>query len=225
MTRFTIRDALFATLIVALAVPLYLTTSENLKLRDQNKSLRNEAGLLTIEDENKINFIAIPSASLHSQSWRIALPKNSDHIFQLMFSQSNIPYDGFPDPKESPTMGFTLPPNELDELILRVELKDDSSKISWSIDGLTGAYYETDEINTVWGKANTTFVVDGKNGTESASLGAKLNLFTAINQRWDPKTKTWLRNKKPDGFRIYLSSHPDYARQQKNARQQTNQPK
>lgn len=212
--RVSIREILALVAIVALAIPLYMSTSENSILRSENEALRNEAGLLNIFDEAQVNLIAIPSASLYSQAWRISLPKNSDHIFQLVFAQSKIPCgssDPFPDPKTSPSMAFTIPANDTEELILRIELKVDPTKIAWSIDGLTGSEFETDSRNAVWTQTMPEFTVHAKNSTLSAPLGDRIELFTAI-RRWDDKTKTWLNKKSADGVKMFLRSFPDLSK-------------
>ena len=211
ISRFSLRDILLTTSIIALAIPLYMTTKENINLRDQNETLRNAAGLLNEVDDSQVNLIAIPSASIYSQAWRISLPKQSGHYFQLVFAQSNIPCgstDVFPDPKISPSMAFTIPPTDLDEIVLRIELKENPTKISWMIDGLTGGEFETDVENAVWTQTMPEFTVNAKNSTLSVPLGERIELFAAI-RRWDDKTKTWLNNEPVDGAVIFLRSFPD----------------
>ena len=105
-------------------------------------------------------------------------------------------------------MAFTLPPNAVEELVLRIELKENPTKISWVIDGLTGSEFETETQNAVWTQTMPEFTVNAKNATLSASLGDRIELFTAI-RRWDDKTKTWLNKKQTDGVKVFLRSFPD----------------
>ena len=213
MKRFSIRDILFTILVVALGVALFLTTKENLKLAAENKQLRDDAGLLDFEDQSKVNIVAIPSAALDSQAWRISLPRDSEHIFQIVFSQSNIPCGGnsigkFPDPKLSPSMAFTIPPNDLDELVFRIDLTDDPAKVKWTIDKLTGSEFDVESDQAVWKKPMTSFTVNAKNETISCELGERITLFTAT-RRYDGVTKTWVNKTHADGITISLRSFPD----------------
>ncbi len=142
---------------------------------------------------------------------RVWIPKPDGKQRPLVFAQSNIPCgatDPFPDPKISPSMAFTLPPNDMEELVLRIELKENPTKISWMIDGLTGSEFETETQNAVWTQTMPEFTINAKNATLSASLGDRIELFTAI-RRWDDKTKTWLNKKHTDGVKVFLRSFPD----------------
>ena len=211
IARFSIREVLFVMAIVALAIPLYRVTNENLSLQKELNELRNESGLLTKTEENSIHLIAIPSASPKSQAWRISVPPEAGDVFQVVFAQSNIPVGtsgALPDPKVSPSMAFTIPPNDLDELVFRIELKEDPAKISWSIDGLTGSEIDVEPEQAVWSKTMTEFSVNAKGATIAVPLGEPIELLTAV-RRWDDTRKTWVNKDFADGIKIWLRSFPD----------------
>ena len=213
MKRFSIRDMLLAILIVGLAVSLYVTTRDNLHLKAENKALRDSAGLLNISDNTKINITAIPSASIYSQAWRIAVPKNSEHILRFVFAQSNIPCGAnaqgqYPDPKKSPSMAFTIPPNDLDEFVFRIDLKNDPPRIDWAIDGLTGSSFDVEPAQAVWSQTMSGISVVAKNETVTCELGDRATLFTAI-QRYDDAKKTWVNKTAANGVTLFIRSYPD----------------
>src|SRR5690606_31982136 len=62
--------------IAALAVTVWRQSFEAEPLRQEVRRLRQELGHLTIDDENKIYAIQVPSADLNTKRFRVYLPKN-----------------------------------------------------------------------------------------------------------------------------------------------------
>lgn len=78
--RFSILTALLVLTIVALAVTVWRQNSEVSPLRQEVRRLRQELGHLTIDDENKIYAIQVPSADSDTKRFRVYLPKNRKFV-------------------------------------------------------------------------------------------------------------------------------------------------
>lgn len=80
--RFSILTALLLLTIAGLAVTVWRQSFEAEPLRQEVRRLRQELGHLTIDDENKIYAIQVPSVSANAKRFRVYLPKNRKFVLR-----------------------------------------------------------------------------------------------------------------------------------------------
>ena len=81
--RFSLRELLLITAVVALSIGMYVTAKKNAELSQAVADLKTDAALLVIEDESLVNLVAIPDASPFEQNWRIQIPEKSGYDYYL----------------------------------------------------------------------------------------------------------------------------------------------
>ena len=206
--QISLKEILLVIVIIAIAIPFYLSAKSNQELRVENQTLRDKTSSIT-EIEGMVNVIAIPSASSFTQSWRVLIPKGSNHVYKLAFAQSNISTGGassFPDLDDSEKFTAAFPGiSNLGEFVLSVELDENAPRIYWRIHGLTESRFEFESKNAGWVKSDESGVhnaprgavnVNGIGFTASAPPGEPLRLLTAEGRQ------------APDGVVVFIESQP-----------------
>jgi hypothetical protein len=107
--RFSTRTLLGCTVILALAITVWLQWRELDPLREEVLQLRAEGGHLTIDDPSRLHAIDVPIPMGNHWRWRVYVPDTGS--YQLCFQQANIPAEGVPS-ETSKRMTFPLDAGE-----------------------------------------------------------------------------------------------------------------
>jgi len=92
--RFSLRTLLLLTTIVALGVALWRVGSEVVPLRVEVRKLRNELGILQIDESEKIYAIRVEANDDQLHKFRVYLPKGKQ--YSVNYAYSGIPIEGQP---------------------------------------------------------------------------------------------------------------------------------
>ena len=206
--QFSLKEILLAIVIIAIAIPFYRSETSNKQLRAENQTLRDKTASIT-KAEGMLSVIAIPSASSYTQSWRVLIPENSNHIFRLAFAQSNISTGGvgrFPNLDNSEKFTAALPKgiSRLGEFVLSLELDENTPRIFWRIHGLTEHVFEFESKNADWVKNDEVY-------NRHPSVNVNGNGFTASVAPGEPLKLLTVRGKQAsDGMVVFIESQPDH---------------
>ena len=158
--QISLKEILLVVVVIAIAIPFYLSAISNNELRVENQELRDKTSSIT-KVEGMVNVIAIPSASSYTQSWRVLIPKNTNHTYKLAFAQSNISTGGtsrFPSLDDSEKFTASFPGiSNLGEFVLSVELDENAPQIYGPSRFLVG--HQTSDF---WGFNAGNFIFPGK---------------------------------------------------------------
>jgi len=97
--RFSLFTLLLLTTIISLSVALWRVGSEVVPLREEVRELRNELGILQINESDKIHAIRVETFEDSFYRFRIYLPKGKQYTFN--YAYSDIPVEGVPTAAES----------------------------------------------------------------------------------------------------------------------------
>ena len=145
--RFSILSALLVLTIAALAVTVWRQNSELSPLQQEVRHLRQELGHLTIDDENKIYAIRVPSRDSDTNRFRVYLPKNRKFILgsRIQTIPGRVPSQSRKDWLESLSGIGSKSSIDSGEFTIDVEVKRDAAKgdhwnLHHSINGQGGGF-------------------------------------------------------------------------------------
>jgi hypothetical protein len=179
--KFSIRDLLLVTVIVALTIGWWVEhravsrlAEEKARTEQEVKQLRDQLGRLTVADEKKLHAIAIaPDLARVEKRWRWRLHFPSDRPFRVCCAFSGLPQSGVPagDQVLYDTKGeFTLNASAV---------KDQQGVWKLVLDCDTGPNITMPIQNATWLDDNLSVTISqtGKRGTESVDPGKPLVLL------------------------------------------------
>ena len=147
-TRFTIRGLLIAVIIVAMSLALGLAYRELIPLRREVKRLRDQAGILTIEENSKLNAIAIETYTPIAWKWKVWIP--ADKHFRLRFAAKEVPIRGaFPARPATTNIVAEATGREI-EIVAKIEKRIDGSVRLAVTQGPGTMYASIDPQNAGW---------------------------------------------------------------------------
>ena len=103
--QFSLATLLCATLLAGTVVLFVLVQPELNRLREENKNLKVQVGVITVLDPDKIHVLPLKMLNDKMWRWRIFIP---DHPRFLIYYSASVPNTGFPR-QDGSTGGFALP--------------------------------------------------------------------------------------------------------------------
>src|SRR3954453_19063974 len=89
--RFSLLTSLLLITIVAMGSGLWRLNSHLGPLRREVIDLRQQLGVLTVDDEDKIQVVEVKGAGSFEWNWRVRLPKGRDY---WLYSSRSVPQKG-----------------------------------------------------------------------------------------------------------------------------------
>jgi hypothetical protein len=93
--RFSLLTILLLMALVACAITIWQLWREVGPLRAEVRRIRDEVGVLSIDDPSKIHAIQVRTDNELTWKWRIWLPENRAIVVRS--SDGDVPWEGFPD--------------------------------------------------------------------------------------------------------------------------------
>jgi hypothetical protein len=145
--QFSLRSMLVLVVLASIGFSLWTSNErlkENRRLRSENKQLRDQLGIITIEEEDKhkIHAIEMPTKEVDHWKWRVYIPRSG--VFQLMakFRDEQEESISKPMPAGEYIVEVTLEENKPDEKPRwLIESRGDSSS-SMQTQGVSGKLAE-----------------------------------------------------------------------------------
>jgi hypothetical protein len=89
--RFSLLTSLLVVTIVAMGIGLWRLYSELVPLRREVISLREQIGVVTVDDENKMQIVEVKQAGSFEWNWHIRLPRGHDY---RLYASRSVPEKG-----------------------------------------------------------------------------------------------------------------------------------
>jgi hypothetical protein len=121
--RFSLLTALLLMTVVGMATVIVLLWREVGPLREEVRRLRDEMGVLVVDDPTKVNAIQVNTRDDLTWKWRVWIPKGGTYVIRSF--GDDIPKEGFPQ------QGGTMPIHEPGEYVIGYEIDRDRANGGW----------------------------------------------------------------------------------------------
>ena len=160
--RFSLLSLLLLVSFIAMAIALYLAYSELVPMRREVRQLRDNAGVLSIDDPSKLQAIAVDTYTHNAWKWRVWIPAGKK--YSLRFAGSQIPKkDLFPDVHQSLRGDSKAEGHEI-EVVARIEKRLSGQLLLAVNSGSVTTYHAINEKDAKW-------LVDSSSGWTSEGVG------------------------------------------------------
>ena len=92
--RFSLFTLVLMTTVVAMGIALWQQHLKYSPLEDEVRRLRDEVGVLSIEDESKLHAIRVRTPDDYTWKWRLWIPEG--HAYRLRCESEQVPEEGLP---------------------------------------------------------------------------------------------------------------------------------
>jgi hypothetical protein len=121
--RFSLLNILFLMALVACGITILMLWREVGPLREEVRRLRDEAGMLVVDDPTKVHAIEVNTRDELTWKWRVWIPKGRTYI--VRGNGGGIPMEGFPKD------GGSMPIYEPGEHVIGYEIDRDRTNGQW----------------------------------------------------------------------------------------------
>ena len=104
--RFSLRALILSVVILGLVVTAGFLAWRNQRLEAENRILREQVGVLDVEDSSRIHVLPVKQFDRSFRRWRVFLPANRKYV--LRYANRSIGYHDFPEEsiREKPLDGW-----------------------------------------------------------------------------------------------------------------------
>lgn len=189
LPRFTLRTVFVTSAFVCLLIWHWVTVRELARVRAENLDVRNQAGLLTVTDPNRVHVMAIPTVEDRTWRWRVYVPQSG--IFRLCSRFTELPESGVPKPRHQ----FQLQPGH-HIITAMIQLDGDKPVLRLGEDFLKSTLTLSEPIKQLFSQDT---------GVAWAQAGQRA---THVTKRGDPIVLLHVRKTISNGGRVTIDMNP-----------------